>query len=371
MNYTNDVEKVLNKSKELALKTQSTMIEPEHLFLSLIGDDRFMSYQILEEFNIEIDTVKKSVEDILTYKQNSSIVDITQQKKTIKLSTEVDVILKNCENIMNDIEDDAIDTEVVLLSIINTKNNIINEMFSKVDSFIDKINSRITGFEPMDSIGDFDDADNSKSGVSKSKSKIKKKLIEEFGDDITKRAKEGLLDPVVGRKIEIKRISQILSRRKKNNPVLTGEPGVGKTAIVEGLAQLIIKGDVPKTLKNKQIFSLNMGALVAGTKYRGEFEARLRGVIKEIEENPNIILYIDEIHTIIGAGSAQGSLDASNMLKPALARGTFQCIGSTTIEEYRKHIEKDGALERRFQKITVDPTTNEETLLVLKNLKPK
>ena len=196
-------------------------------------------------------------------------------------------------------------------------------------------------------------------------------MIDQFGTDLTKLAKDGLLDPVVGRKDEIKRMSQILSRRKKNNPVLIGEPGVGKSAIVEGIAQKIVAGDVPENLKDKKIISLDMGSLVAGTKYRGEFEQRMRGIIKEMEDNSNIILFMDEIHTMIGAGSAQGSLDAANMLKPALSRGNFRCIGATTLEEYRKYIEKDGALERRFQKITVEPTSKSETLEILKNIKQR
>jgi len=245
-------------------------------------------------------------------------------------------------------------------------------MFSKVgDSFLEQINSRITGAEMSNNNEDEWESDGSDNTKSTTKSNKKQKLIEQYGDNLTKKAKDGKLDPVIGRKVEIKRISQILSRRKKNNPVLIGEPGVGKSAIAEGLAQRIIDGKVPNNIKDKKIYTLNMGALVAGTKYRGEFESRLRGIVKEIEEDGNIILFIDELHTIMGAGSAQGSLDASNMLKPALARGTFQCIGATTLEEYRKSIEKDGALERRFQKVVVDPTTVEETIEILKTLKTR
>jgi len=380
MKYSKDVEQVLNKSKEISLKFQSTTIDPEHLFLGLIADNSFLSYQILDDLNIKIPTVKKSIEDILIFKQKNFETDGDTQRKTpVKMSNEVSVILTNSEALVADIGESQVDSDIVLFSVINTKNNVINDMFSKVDSFIENIKSRIMGNygtpETTDTESSIDDSDSYNDEITKEvpkmKTKKKQKLIEEFGDNITKRAKEGKLDPVVGRKIEIKRISQILSRRKKNNPVLIGEPGVGKSAIVEGLAQLIVKGKVPNNIKNKEIYALNMGALVAGTKYRGEFEARLRGIVEEIEENPNIVLFIDEIHTIIGAGSAQGSLDASNMLKPALARGTFQCIGATTIEEYRKHIEKDGALERRFQKIAVDPTTVEETIKILKNLKSR
>lgn len=374
MNFNKDVDNVIKNSKTIALQYKSAEIEPEHLFLSLIGDENFSAYQALEELNIRISTIRETIQDSLVVKGKVNGVQLVDRKNKVQLSQEVTIILENCVNISSDMDVVSIDTDVVLLSLLNTENNILNTMFSKIDkgSVIKKLYEKVTGVS--DSI-DWDDSDSDSDvpHIEKStKSKNKKiKLIEQFGDDITKKAKDGSLDPVVGRKIEIKRISQILSRRKKNNPVLIGEPGVGKSAIVEGLAQLIVKGKVPNNIKNKRIFTLNMGALVAGTKYRGEFESRLKGIIKEIEENSDIILFIDEIHTIIGAGSAQGSLDASNMLKPALARGTFQCIGATTLEEYRKHIEKDGALERRFQKIVVEPTTVEETIEILGQLKEK
>ena len=196
-------------------------------------------------------------------------------------------------------------------------------------------------------------------------------VLDNFGLDMTKAAEEGQLDPVVGREREIERVAQILSRRKKNNPVLIGEPGVGKSAIVEGLALRIVEKKVSRVLFNKRVVMLDMASVVAGTKYRGQFEERLRSIIKELQKNPNVILFIDEIHTIVGAGSAAGSMDAANMLKPALARGEIQCIGATTLDEYRKNIEKDGALERRFQKVIVEPTSEEETLQILRNIKDK
>ena len=208
-------------------------------------------------------------------------------------------------------------------------------------------------------------------GAAQSKSPNDTPVLDNFGTDMTRAAAENRLDPIVGREKEIERLAQILSRRKKNNPVLIGEPGVGKSAIVEGLALRIIQRKVSRVLFDKRVISLDMASIVAGTKYRGQFEERIKAILNELSKNPNIILFIDEIHTIVGAGSASGSMDAANMLKPALARGEIQCIGATTLDEYRKNIEKDGALERRFQKVIVDPTTAEETLQILRNIKPR
>ena len=371
MNFNKDVDRVINNSKTIALEYKSSEIEPEHLFLALIDDENFRAYQVLQEIEIRIPKIKKTIQETLIMKNQIEHIQLKDRKDKIQLSQEVTKILENCVNIIDEMNVKYVDTDVVLLSLLNTKNNILNDMFSKINEgeILKKIHKKVTG--NMDWEENDESTTPNHEAITKSKNK-KAKLIEQFGDDITKKAKDGDLDPVVGRKIEIKRISQILSRRKKNNPILIGEPGVGKSAIVEGLAQRIVDGgNVPNNIRNKRIFTLNMGALVAGTKYRGEFESRLRGIIKEIEETKNIILFIDEIHTIIGAGSAQGSLDASNMLKPALARGTFQCIGATTLEEYRKHIEKDGALERRFQKVVVEPTTTEETIKILKQLKSR
>mgnify|MGYP000808545197 FL=1 len=208
-------------------------------------------------------------------------------------------------------------------------------------------------------------------GAAQPKSPNDTPVLDNFGTDMTRAAAENRLDPIVGREKEIERLAQILSRRKKNNPVLIGEPGVGKSAIVEGLALRIIQRKVSRVLFDKRVISLDMASIVAGTKYRGQFEERIKAILNELSKNPNIILFIDEIHTIVGAGSASGSMDAANMLKPALARGEIQCIGATTLDEYRKNIEKDGALERRFQKVIVDPTTAEETLQILRNIKPR
>jgi ATP-dependent Clp protease ATP-binding subunit ClpC len=286
----------------------------------------------------------------------------------IQQDVETESILKYAEKLSKDEGLNEVLEEHVLLSILENTNNIVTDLFKKTPPILSKLKTRLKDTENDDD--DYDDENESDimENHEIKNEKNQKSVIAQFGKDLTLAAKKGELDPVVGRKNEMKRISTILSRRKKNNPILIGEPGVGKTAIVEGLAQLIVEGKVPDNLKHKKIITLDMGSLVAGTKYRGEFEQRLKLIIKEMEDDQNIILFIDEIHTIVGAGSSTGSLDASNMLKPALARGTFRCIGSTSLDEYRK-IEKDAALERRLQKVLIDPPTKLETLEILNNIK--
>jgi ATP-dependent Clp protease ATP-binding subunit ClpA len=368
MKYTKDVEKAIKKSKEIAIEIKSKSIRPEHLFLALIDNEKSNAYMILHEMNLNISAIKDTLKEWSSSIQSKIGFSIKTDK--IVLDIETDKIINKAATFAEEIGDLEVDSQHVFFSILQDQKNIVTELFSKSPETYKKLKSKIKNSDDdFNEDNDIDMEPNERE--QKAKSKNSKSLIEQFGTDLTKMAKEGKLDPVVGRKPEIKRISQILSRRKKNNPVLIGEPGVGKSAIVEGIAQMIFEGKVPSNLKDKRIVTLDMGSLVAGTKYRGEFEQRLRGIIKEMDENRNIVLFIDEIHTIIGAGSAQGSLDASNMLKPALSRGAFQCIGATTLEEYRKYIEKDGALERRFQKITVDPTTKTETYEILKNIKDK
>jgi len=372
MKYTKDVEKAIKKSKEIAVEIKSKTIRPEHLFLALIENEDSNAYQVLHDLNLNIEAIKQTVKD-WSFSLQSRITPIkedTLPSNKILLDIETDRILKSSDKFAQEIGDSEVDSQHVFYSILQNTNNIVTELFNKSPETYKILKAKIRNDndEIFNELNDDLDMENQDKQANKKNSKS---LIDQFGTDLTKLAKEGKLDPVVGRKPEIKRISQILSRRKKNNPVLIGEPGVGKSAITEGIAQLIVDGKVPSNLKDKRIVTLDMGSLVAGTKYRGEFEQRLRGIIKEMDQNRNIILFIDEIHTIIGAGSAQGSLDASNMLKPALGRGAFQCIGATTLEEYRKYIEKDGALERRFQKIVVDPTSKSETLEILKNIKEK
>jgi ATP-dependent Clp protease ATP-binding subunit ClpC len=368
MRYSQDVERAIKESKVIAIEIKSRTIRPEHLFLALINNVESNVYIFLHDMDLNISAIKQTCKDWSLDLQSKIFYNVEDDGK-IALDIETERILKNSATFAKRTGSDEIDTEHVFYAILENTNNIVTELFNKSPDMYKKLTQRFKNeYDDESEFNELEDIDMSKEKNGKNS---KTKLIDQFGTDITKLAKDGVLDPVVGRKPEIKRISQILSRRKKNNPVLVGEPGVGKSAIVEGIAQLIVEGKVPANLKGKKIITLDMGSLVAGTKYRGEFEQRLRGIIKEMDENRDIILFIDEIHTIIGAGSAQGSLDASNMLKPALSRGAFQCIGATTLDEYRKYIEKDGALERRFQKIIVDPTSKSETLDILKNLKER
>lgn len=379
--YSKEVEKALKNSKQIALSIGSRTIRPEHLWLSMIDDKKSEIYITFESMNLNIDLI---IQTVLNWSKDvQRDIDFEEEKKgkiipnlksnsVISLDLETQDILKNSEKFALSLNDDEVNSNHVFYSILENQNNVVTTLFNKSPDTYKQLIMRLKNEDDIYSNelekDNIMEEQESKDNVNKNS---KSKLIDQFGVDLTKYAKEGKLDPVIGRKSEIKRISQILSRRKKNNPVLVGEPGVGKSAIAEGIALLIYEGNVPENLKDKRIVMLDMGSLVAGTKYRGEFEQRLRAIIKEMDENRNIILFIDEIHTIIGAGSAQGSLDASNMLKPALARGAFQCIGATTLEEYRKYIEKDGALERRFQKVMVEPTTKEETYEILKNLKER
>ena len=367
MKYSKEVERAIKKSKAISLEIKSNSIRPEHLFLALISDEESEAYRVLHDLDLNIDAIHKTLKDwSIAFQEQFG----HSKNSAISLDIETDKILKEAVIFATKQGAEEVDSCHVVYSILENESNLVTQLFLKSKDMYTKLKLRLKNEDVPDNFDDDIDEPHQDQGE-KSGKNSKAKLIEQFGTDLTKLAKEGSLDPVVGRKNEIKRISQILSRRKKNNPVLVGEPGVGKSAIAEGIAQLIVEGKVPDTLKNKRIVMLDMGSLVAGTKYRGEFEQRLRGIIKEMEENRNIILFIDEIHTIIGAGSASGSLDASNMLKPALSRGTFQCIGATTLDEYRKYIEKDAALERRFQKVVVDPTTKSETLEILKNLKER
>ena len=370
MKYSKDVEKAIKESKDFALKIGSKTIRTEHLFLAMIDSEESSAYTILREMSLNINAIKQTLEDWSSTVQSQLGVFKLKSNSVVALDVETDKILKKSIDFATKMGAENVEIDHVFYCILDNQNNLVTELFKKSIDTYKKLKLRLSNEDSEDDIFNEDDMEETEPREKINKNS-KTKLIDQFGTDLTKLAKEGKLDPVVGRKNEIKRISQILSRRKKNNPVLVGEPGVGKSAIVEGIAQLIFEGKVPENLKNKKIITLDMGSLVAGTKYRGEFEQRLRGIIKEMDENGDIILFIDEIHTIIGAGSAQGSLDASNMLKPALSRGKFRCIGATTLDEYRKYIEKDGALERRFQKVMVDPTTKAETLEILKNLKDR
>jgi ATP-dependent Clp protease ATP-binding subunit ClpC len=378
---------VIQYSKEEAIRLGHKFIGTEHLLLGIIRDGEGMALEILISLGLDIKNLRKNVEDIcktesLNTSKISSNLPLTKQAEKALKTTFLEAKLYNSK---------LIGTPHLLLCILRNESDPITRLLYQTginyDIVKEQFEFRINDEKNNETLlskkksddNDFEDS-NFESRESKNlnidkpnKRKIKSKtpVLNNFGRDLTILAEEGKLDPVIGREKEIERVSQILSRRKKNNPLLIGEPGVGKSAIAEGLALRIIQKKVSRVLFDKQIITLDLPSLVAGTKYRGQFEERMKAVMNELEKNPNVILFIDEIHTIVGAGGAAGSLDASNIFKPALARGDLQCIGATTLDEYRQNIEKDGALERRFQKVLVEPTSIDETILILKNIKDK
>jgi ATP-dependent Clp protease ATP-binding subunit ClpC len=383
--FSQRVKDVLSYSREEAIRLGNDYIGLEHLLLGIIREGEGMAIQILNYFGIDLAKIRKEIEmaiaksDFTRIRTTDNIPLVKQAERALKI-TYLEAKLFNS---------DLIGTEHLLLAILKDNDNIVTKAFQNygvdydaVKDELKVINSNADGGLKSDikdelpgGTADDDPEEGSQNfggNIKKmSDSKSKTPVLDNFGRDITKYAEEGRLDPIVGRARELERIAQILSRRKKNNPILIGEPGVGKSAIAEGLALRIIQRKVSRALFNKKIVTLDLASLVAGTKYRGQFEERMKAVLNELEKNPDIILFIDEIHTIVGAGNASGSLDASNMFKPALARGDIQCIGATTLDEYRQYIEKDGALERRFQKVLVDPTSPDETFEILNNIKEK
>ena len=380
-NATQDVRIALSYSIEEAHRLGNVAIAPEHLLLGMLRkpDSRAMGY--LSRLNANPSMLRYIIESRI--RQENAIPE-TQE---IPLSGKAERILKMGLLEARGLKSNALDTEHLLLAILRDKDNLAADVLGQEGIGFDSLMSLIKGKEatPRADAGFTDEEDEDDDYVNpfetdedktadKGSSKGKGKdtpALDNFGSDLTKAAAEGRLDPVVGREAEMTRLAQILSRRKKNNPVLIGEPGVGKSAIVEGLAIRIVRREVSRMLIGKRIVSLDLASMVAGTKYRGQFEERMKAVINELEQHPEIILFIDEIHNMVGAGNASGSMDAANMLKPALARGTLQCIGATTLDEYRKSIEKDGAMERRFQKIIVEPTSPAETLQILRNIKDR
>ena len=366
---------VISFSKEEALRIGNDFIGVEHLLLGMIREGEGVAIKLLQSFHIDTLKVRNEIEaglkkfTLVTLEPSSNIPLVKQAERVIKKSL-LEAKLFKCSSIGTEHlllsflkEEDCIAT--IILNTFGVTYEIVKE---ELDMKIKKVNLPRADFPGSpDEEGENFGAAQRKTADPKSKTPV----LDNFGRDLTKMAESGRLDPIVGRELEIERVSQILSRRKKNNPILIGEPGVGKSAIAEGLALRIVQRKVSRILFNKRIISLDLASLVAGTKYRGQFEERMKAVMAEIEKNPDIILFIDEIHTIIGAGGASGSLDASNMLKPALARGEMQVIGATTLDEYRQYIEKDGALERRFQKVLIEPTTVDETMQILNNIKEK
>ena len=378
-NFSAQVKEIISYSREEALRLGNDFIGTEHLVLGLIRDGENTAIKILKAFNVDLYELRKEIELAVKDKTGKNIANINslpltkQAEKVIRIT-----VLEAKAN-----KSPLVESEHLMLSILKNKENIATQILNQFDVDYDMFKNEL-GYVKTDPKAEFQDDEGeefdeerksysqqrtSKGAAAQAKSKTP--VLDNFGRDITRLAELGTLDPIVGRETEIERVSQILSRRKKNNPILIGEPGVGKTAIVEGLALRIIQRKVSRVLFDKRVVSLDLAALVAGTKYRGQFEERMKAIMNELEKNRDVILFIDEIHTIVGAGGASGSLDASNIFKPALARGELQCIGASTLDEYRMYIEKDGALDRRFQKVMVEQPSVEETIEILTNIKSK
>ena len=389
--FSQRISDVIQFSKEEANRLRNNYIGPEHLLLGLIREGEGKAVQILKDLYVDLEMVKKTLENDL----RSSAVTPENYSEDITFDEKASKILKMSILESRILNSPATDTEHMLLAIMRENQNKASQILEENEVTYQKVMDKLVPkAEPQSGLDFGEDEEEEEEGIrrqptgngessffsqeAKQTTRTQQQkpnndtpVLDSFGTDMTKAASEGKLDPIVGREKEIERLAQILSRRKKNNPILIGELGVGKSAIVEGLALRIIEKKVSRILFDKRVIALDMTAVVAGTKYRGQFEERIRAILNELKKNPNIILFIDEIHNIVGAGSAAGSMDAANMLKPALARGEIQCIGATTLDEYRQNIEKDGALERRFQKVIVEPTTPEETLQILQNIKEK
>jgi ATP-dependent Clp protease ATP-binding subunit ClpC len=383
-NFSPRVKEVLSHSKDEALRLGHDFIGTEHLLLGILKDGSGKAISILDQLDIDLDHLRRKVE-ILSPSNTEGLT--SNDKKNLRLTRQAERAIKTTFLEAKLFQSTTINTAHLLLCILRNENDPTTRLMQKMkvdyDTVKEQFKSMITqdedyldspsadSFSESSDLPEEENASNKASSSSKKGVKSKTPVLDNFGRDLTKLAEENKLDPVVGRSKEIERVSQILSRRKKNNPLLIGEPGVGKSAIAEGLALRIIQKKVSRILYNKRVITLDLASLVAGTKYRGQFEERMKAVMNELEKNRDIILFIDEIHTIVGAGGATGSLDASNMFKPALARGEVQCIGATTLDEYRQHIEKDGALERRFQKVIVEPTSIDETIEILQNIRER
>ncbi|MFI8378032.1 ATP-dependent Clp protease ATP-binding subunit [Leeuwenhoekiella sp. NPDC079379] len=384
-NFSPRVKDVIAYSKEEALRLGHDFIGTEHLMLGLLRDGSGKAIEILQALDVDLSHLRRKVEILSPANPSTGLA--SSEKQNLHLTRQAERALKTTFLEAKLFQSSSINTAHLLLCVLRNENDPTTKLLNKLkvdyDNVKDQFKLMMTSdddyIEPIKSESFSDDDTASESSKenpfnapgNKTNKKSKTPVLDNFGRDLTAMAEENKLDPVVGREKEIERVSQILSRRKKNNPLLIGEPGVGKSAIAEGLALRIVKRKVSRILFDKRVVTLDLASLVAGTKYRGQFEERMKAVMNELEKNTDIILFIDEIHTIVGAGGATGSLDASNMFKPALARGELQCIGATTLDEYRQYIEKDGALERRFQKVIVEPTNEEETIEILNNIKDK
>lgn len=372
--FSQRVKDVLSYSKEEAVRLGNPYIGTEHLFLGILRDGEGVAVDILVSLGADLFDLKRSIEDTI---KGDNIIKIPETEN-LPLLKPAEKVLKLIYLEARSLKDETIDTGHLLLAILKDENSLVTQVLKEINIDYNTVLGEMKENIPEDKAkfhGEDEDEDEphspfgGKSNVSQGAKSSDTPVLDNFGSDLTKAAEENRLDPIVGREREIERLAQILSRRKKNNPILIGEPGVGKSAIVEGLALRIIQRKVSRVLFDKRVVALDIASIVAGTKYRGQFEERMKAILNELAKTQNVILFIDEIHTIVGAGGATGSLDAANMLKPALARGEIQCIGATTLDEYRQQIEKDGALERRFQKVMVEPTTVDETITILNNIK--
>ena len=369
-NFSAQVKEIISFSREEALRLGNDFIGTEHLLLGVIREGENTAVKILKNLNVDLYELRKEVELAVKDKTGKNIANIN----SLPLTRQAEKVIRVTVLEAKALKSPTVETEHLMLSILKNKENIATQILNQFDVDYDLFRNELGLVKSNDVRSEFtddhdDEFDEEKKGYQQrskqqagAAAKSKTPVLDNFGRDITRLAEMGSLDPIVGREQEIERVSQILSRRKKNNPILIGEPGVGKTAIVEGLALRIVQRKVSRVLFDKRVVSLDLAALVAGTKYRGQFEERMKAIMNELEKNRDVILFIDEIHTIVGAGGASGSLDASNIFKPALARGELQCIGASTLDEYRMYIEKDGALDRRFQKVMVDPPSVEETI---------
>jgi len=379
-NFSAQVKEIISYSREEALRLGNDFIGTEHLVLGLIRDEENTAIKILKSLNIDLQELRKEIEVAVKDKTGKNIANIN----SLPLTKQAEKVIRITVLEAKASKSAMVESEHLMLSILKNKENIATQILNQFDVDYDVFKNELGFVTSTPPAAEFseeneDDFDEERKYGQQQKAqrgganqpKTKTPVLDNFGRDITRLAESGSLDPIVGREVEIERVSQILSRRKKNNPILIGEPGVGKTAIVEGLALRIVQRKVSRVLFDKRVVSLDLAALVAGTKYRGQFEERMKAIMNELEKNRDVILFIDEIHTIVGAGGASGSLDASNIFKPALARGELQCIGASTLDEYRMHIEKDGALDRRFQKVIVDQPSVEETIQILTNIKSK
>ena len=380
-NFSPKVKEIISYSREEALRLGNDFIGTEHLLLGLIREGDGLAVRVLQTMQVDLFELRKELELAIKDKSSKPLANIN----SLPLTKQAEKVIRITVLEAKSMKSSTVETEHLMLSILKNKENVATQILSQYDVDYEKFKNELSilqGESPRGAADygsdpgseEFEDDDERRqfqqrrqAGNTKSKTPV----LDNFGRDITKLAEMGNLDPIVGREQEIERVSQILSRRKKNNPILIGEPGVGKTAIVEGLALRIVQRKVSRVLFDKRVISLDLAALVAGTKYRGQFEERMKAIMNELEKNRDVILFIDEIHTIVGAGGASGSLDASNIFKPALARGDLQCIGASTLDEYRMYIEKDGALDRRFQKVLVEPPSVEETIIILNNIRPR